>query len=77
MSTLSKRTTVYLDPKLHKALRLQSMETSRSVSDLINEAIRDELSEDARDLDAFAERADEPAVDFASFVEALKRDGSI
>ena len=77
MSTLTKRATVYLDPVLHKALRLQSVETSRSVSELINDAVRDELAEDARDLAMFDERAKEPTVDFEDFVKGLKRDGTI
>jgi len=77
MSTLTKRATVYLDPVLHKALRLQSVETSRSVSELINDAVRDELAEDARDLAMFDERANEPTVDFEDFVKGLKRDGTI
>ena len=55
MSTLTKRATVYLDPVLHKALRLQSVETSLSVSALVNDAVRDELAEDASDLAAFEE----------------------
>ncbi|MBL7115451.1 MAG: CopG family transcriptional regulator [Kiritimatiellae bacterium] len=77
MSTLTKRATIYLDPVLHKALRLQSIETSRSVSELVNDAIRDELAEDARDLALFDERANEPTVDFEDFVKGLKRDGTI
>ena len=77
MSTLTKRATVYLDPVLHKALRLQSVETSRSVSDLINDAVRDELAEDARDLAMFDARANEATVDFEDFVKGLKRDGII
>ena len=77
MSALTKRATVYLDPALHKALRLQSVETSRSVSELINDAVRDELAEDARDLAMFEERANEPTVDFEDFVKGLKRDGTI
>jgi hypothetical protein len=77
MSTLTKRATVYLDPVLHKALRLQSVETSRSVSELINDAVRDELALDARDLAMFDERANEPTVDFEDFVKGLKRDGTI
>ena len=77
MSTLTKRATVYLDPVLHKALRLQSVETSRSVSELINDAVRGELAEDARDLAMFDERAHEPTVDFEDFVKGLKRDGTI
>ncbi|HKL22753.1 MAG TPA: hypothetical protein VJ904_13180 [Tichowtungia sp.] len=75
MSTLTKRATVYLDPTLHKALRLQSVETSRSVSDLINDAVRGELAADAEDLALFNKREKEPAVEFENFVNELKRDG--
>jgi len=46
MTTQSKRTTVYLDPDLHKALRLKSVAVSRSLSDLINEAVRESLKKD-------------------------------
>ena len=77
MSTLTRRATVYLDPVLHKALRLQSVETARSVSDLINEAVRDELAEDASDLASFERRKNEPTVAFEDFVKGLKRDGTI
>ncbi len=77
MSTLTKRSTVYLDPVLHKALRMQAIETSRSVSELINDAIRDELAEDAHDLAMFDERAEEPTLSFEDFVKGLKRDGAI
>lgn len=46
MTTLSKRSTIYLDSALHKALRIKSLETSRSMSELINEAVKQALSED-------------------------------
>ena len=59
MATATKRATVYLDPLLHKALKLKSVETSRSISDLINSAVKEALSEDAEDLAAFDERADD------------------
>ncbi|MBT3193962.1 MAG: CopG family transcriptional regulator [Verrucomicrobia bacterium] len=77
MSTLTKRATVYLDPVLHKALRLQSVETSRSVSQLVNDAVRDELAEDASDLAAFEARKNERTVDFEDFVKGLQLDGTI
>ena len=77
MTELTKRATVYLDPVLHKALRLKSVETSRSMSDLINDAIRDELAEDADDLAMFRIRQDEPTIAFEDFVTQLKHDGKI
>jgi post-segregation antitoxin (ccd killing protein) len=46
MSAPLKRTTVYLDPDLYKAMRLKAVAVSRSVSDLINEAIRESLKKE-------------------------------
>ena len=60
MGTLSKRATIYLDPALHKALRLKSAETSRSVSDVVNDAVRHAFAEDAEDLAAFEQRPTNP-----------------
>ena len=77
MSTLSKRSTIYLDPTLHQALKLKSLETSRSISEIINEAVKAALSEDAEDLAAFDERADEPLVSYEEMVKRLKKDGRI
>jgi hypothetical protein len=77
MATQAKRATIYFDPDLHKALRLKSVETSRSVSDLVNEAVREALSEDAEDLAAFEERADEPLISYDEMIKRLKRDGRI
>ena len=73
MGALTERATVYLGPALLKALRLKSIETSRSVSELINEAIRDELSEDADDLAAFEARQNEPTVAFEDLVKGLSK----
>ena len=77
MATQTKRATIYFDPNLHKALRLKAVETSRSVSDLVNEAVRDALSEDAEDLLAFEERADENLIGYEEMVKRLKKDGRI
>ena len=71
MSTLTKRATIYLDPVLHKALRLKSVETSRSVSDLVNDAVREELAEDAEDLATFEARRNESTVSFEDFVNRV------
>jgi predicted transcriptional regulator len=77
MATLSKRSTIYLDPALHKALRLKALETSRSMSELINEAVREALAEDAEDLSTFEERANEPLISYDEMVKRLKKDGRI
>ena len=77
MATQTKRATVYFDPNLHKALRLKAVETSRSVSDLVNEAVREALSEDAEDLSAFEVRADEALISYEEMIKRLKKDGRI
>jgi post-segregation antitoxin (ccd killing protein) len=77
MATETKRATIYLDSDLHKALRLKSVETSRSVSDLVNEAVREALAEDAEDLAAFRERAGDPLISYDEMIKRLKKDGRI
>jgi len=77
METAHKRATVYFEPALHQALRLKAAETDRSVSDLINEAVRLSLAEDADDILAFEERSGEPDLPFEAVVKDLKRSGKI
>jgi hypothetical protein len=77
MENSQKRATVYFDPALHRALRLKAAETDRSMSDLINEAVRLSLAEDAEDLLAFDERSGEPDLSFEAVVKELKRSGKI
>ena len=73
----TKRATIYLDPVLHKALRLKAVETSTSVSELVNAAIRESLGEDAEDLAAFEGRVSEPLVSYDEMLKRLKKDGRI
>ena len=73
----SKRATVYFAPDVHKALRLRAAASDRSVSDMVNDAVRAALAEDAADLDSFASRRAEKRVTFESFVTGLKRRGRI
>jgi hypothetical protein len=77
MATPAKRSTIYFDPELHKALRLKAVETSRSVSDLVNRAVRESLAEDAEDLAAFEDRGSEPLISYEEMVKRLKKDGRI
>jgi hypothetical protein len=77
MTASNKRTTIYLEPNLHKALRLKAVAISRSVSEIVNSAVRLTLSEDAEDISAFAERDREPLISYEEMLERLKQDGSI
>jgi len=65
---LPKRATVYFDPEIHKALRLRAAADDRSVSDMVNDAVRISLAEDTADLDAIDARKHEKSVSFESLV---------
>jgi len=77
MKTITKRTTLYLDPALHRALRIKAAETEHSMSELAEEAIRVSLAEDAIDLAAFEERKNEPSLAFEDVLKRLKKSGKI
>ena len=77
MSPLTKRATVYFDPKLHRALRIKSAETSQSMSEMINSAVRESLAEDAEDLAAFETRLSEPLVSYEDMLKELKKNDRI
>jgi len=75
--SFAKRATVYLDPDLHRALRMKAAETEQSVSELVNEALRLSLVEDADDIAAFRKRAKEPNLDFEAVLKDLRRRGKL
>ncbi len=73
----SKRATVYFEPDIHRALRLKAATSDRSISEMVNEAVKTALAEDAEDLAAFDERRHERTISFDAFVKQLKRRGRI
>lgn len=77
MNESSKRSTVYFDPQLHAALRLKAAHTHRSLSDIVNDAVRAALSEDEEDLAAFADRVSEPTMTYEALLKDLKAHGKI
>ncbi|MEJ5375032.1 MAG: CopG family transcriptional regulator [bacterium] len=77
MALRTKRATVYLEADLHKALRLKAVETNQSISELVNNAVREALAEDAEDLAAFEQRAKEPSIPYEEMLMRLRKDGRI
>jgi hypothetical protein len=73
----AKRATVYFEPEIHRALRLKAAASDKSISDMVNDAVKLTLAEDAEDLEAFEARKREPNLDFEQFVKALKRRGKL
>jgi hypothetical protein len=74
---LAKRATIYLEPDIHRLLKLKSVEAERSVSDLVNDAVRRSLSEDADDLKAIRDRSKEPTVAFETVLKDLRKRGKL
>ncbi|MGB7291537.1 MAG: CopG family transcriptional regulator [Thermodesulfobacteriota bacterium] len=77
MKGIQKRATIYLNPDVHRALRLKAAETDRSISDLVNEAVILSLAEDEEDLAAFEERKSERNLAFENVLKDLKKRGTI
>jgi hypothetical protein len=77
MSAAPKRATIYLPPEVHRALKLKAAAAERSVSDLVSEAVRLSLAEDAEDLAAFQRRSRERSLKFENVVKALRRRGKL
>ena len=73
----TKRATVYFDESVHRALRLKAAATDRSISEMVNDAVKAALAEDAEDLAAFDRRKIERSVSFESFVRDLRKRGRI
>ena len=77
MATDSVRATLYLDPVLHQALRLKAVTVHRTMSEIVNDALRAALREDEEDLSAFADRVKEEPVSYEAFLARLKADGTL
>ncbi len=74
---MPKRATIYLEPELHTALKVKAAHTDRSMSELVNDAVRAALREDQEDLQAFADRAAEPTMSYEALLADLKAHGKI
>ena len=72
-----KPATIYFESDVHRALRLKAAASDRSISDMVNDAVKAVLAEDADDLAAFARRKREKSLSFDTFVQGLKRRGRI
>ncbi len=73
----SKRATIYFDVDVHRALRLKAAACNRSISDMVNEAVRMTLAEDADDLRDVEQRQEEESIGFEEFVNSLRKSGRI
>jgi hypothetical protein len=73
----AKRATVYFEPALHQAIRLKAAHTHRSISEIVNDAVRLALREDEEDLAAFEDRVAEPTISYEALLKDLKAHGKL
>jgi hypothetical protein len=69
----ARRSTVYFDPAVHRALRLHSAASDRNLSEVVNEMVRRALKEDLADLAIARKRRNEPRHSLESVVRELRR----
>lgn len=74
---MSVRTTITLDEDILKLLKLKALETSESLSSLVNNIVIDAFREDSMDLKAFDERKNEETLSFESFLKQLEANGKL
>ena len=77
MGESAKRSTIYFEPDLHRALRVKAAHTQHSISELVNDAVRQALQEDRVDLAACDERRHEPTMSYEELLKDLKAHGKI
>jgi hypothetical protein len=77
MNAAPKRSTIYLPAEVHRALRLKAAAADRSISELVSEAVRLSLAEDAEDLETFDKRSKERSHSFENVVKVLRRRGKL
>jgi hypothetical protein len=77
MNAIAKRSTVYFEPDLHHALRVKAAHSQRTLSDIVNDAVRLALREDEEDLAAFEARVHEPLRTYEELLKDLKAHGKI
>jgi hypothetical protein len=73
----TRRSTVYFDPAVHRALRLHSAASDRNLSEVVNEMVRRALKEDLADLAIARKRRSEPRHSLESVVKELRRRGKL
>ena len=73
----TKRSTIYFDPKIHRAVRRKAAAVDASISDIVNEAVKRSLIEDGEDLKEFERRRQEPTIPFEQVVRSMKRRGKL
>jgi predicted DNA-binding protein len=69
------RTTITINDKLFRALKIRAAETDETVSSIVEDAVKYQLLEDLEDIGIAKKRQNEPTLSFESLVITLKAEG--
>jgi hypothetical protein len=76
-SLKTKATTVYLDPKVARAIKVKAAMTARSVSQLINDALLEQLRQDQDDLSYVRKHRKDRGRPLEEFLAEMKKNGDL
>jgi metal-responsive CopG/Arc/MetJ family transcriptional regulator len=69
------RTTITINDKLLRTLKMRAAETDESVSKLVEDAVKYQIMEDFEDIEDAQKRQDEPDYSFDELIEQFKAEG--
>ncbi len=76
---MTTKATLYLDSSMYKTLKLRAVEAGTSISSLMNEALRAQLSEDLEDIKTIRTRLakKERPLSYEEALKELQQNGTI
>lgn len=69
------RTTITINDKIYRALKVRAAQTNESISALVEDAVKYQLLEDLEDLEDAKRRQNEPTASFDELVKEFKAEG--
>jgi predicted Zn-ribbon and HTH transcriptional regulator len=69
------RTTITLNDKLFRVLKMRAAESDASISQLVEEAVKYQVLEDLEDIEDAVKRDNEPVYSFDDLVKQFKAEG--
>ena len=69
------RTTITINDRLFRALKLRAAESNESISSIVEDAIKFQMLEDLEDIETAKKRENEPTHSFDELVAEFKSEG--
>jgi hypothetical protein len=69
------RTTISINDKLYRAVKLRAAESDESISSFVENAVKYQVLEDIEDLEDISKRESEPTLSFDDLVRQFRAEG--